>query len=83
MLKQNQLQLATPSCTCIAADSCCIASGETSIQQAHEKRFQDRVQQLFNQFKEQRLTSAAYECEKLVNSAKDKLIEVRNLPFEW
>lgn len=55
------------------------AAGETGIQQAHEKRFQDRVQQLFNQFKKQRLTSAAFECEKLVNSAKDKLIEVCRL----
>ena len=52
------------------------AAGETGIQQAHEKRFQDRVQQLFNQFKKQRLTSAAYECEKLVSTAKDKLSEV-------
>lgn len=54
----------------------CTATGETSIQLAHEKRFQDRVQQMFAQFKKQRLTSAALECEKLVNSAKDKLIEV-------
>ena len=65
-------QLATALCT----SSCSIAAGETSIQLAHEKRFQDRVQQLFNHFKKQRLTSAAFECEKLVNSAKDKLIEV-------
>ena len=65
-------QLAAALCT----SSCSIAAGETSIQLAHEKRFQDRVQQLFNQFKKQCLTSAAFECEKLVNSEKDKLIEV-------
>lgn len=59
-----------------AGGICLIAAGETNIQAAHEKRFQDRVQQLFNQLKKQRLTSAAFECEKLVNSAKDKLIEV-------
>ena len=53
--------------------------GETSIQQANEKRFQERVQQLFNQFKEQRLTSAALVCEQLINKASEKLTQVRQV----
>ncbi|KAL3133524.1 hypothetical protein ABBQ38_007377 [Trebouxia sp. C0009 RCD-2024] len=57
-----------------------VAVGDTSIQLAHEKRFQDRVQQLFTQFKKQRLTSAELECEKLVNSARDKLTEASRQP---
>ncbi len=52
-------------------------AGEPSIQQANEKRFQDRVQQLFKQFKEQRLTSAALECEQLINKATQQLTQVR------
>lgn len=52
------------------------ASGDTSIQQANEKRFQERVQQLFKQFKEQRLTNAALECEQLINRGTQQLTEV-------
>ena len=53
-------------------------AGEASIQQANEKRFQDRVQQLFKQFREQRLTNAALECEQLINRGTQQLTEVRN-----
>lgn len=53
-----------------------VAVGEASIQQANEKRFQDRVQQLFKQFKEQRLTNAALECEQLINRGTQQLTEV-------
>ena len=53
------------------------AAGEASIQQANEKRFQDRVQQLFKQFKEQRLTNAALECEQLINRGTQQLTEVK------
>lgn len=56
--------------------ACYAAAGETSIQVANEKRFQDRVQQLFNQFKEQRLTSAALQCEQLINRASEQLAQV-------
>ena len=52
-------------------------AGEASIQQANEKRFQDRVQQLFKQFKEQRLTNAALECEQLINRGTQQLTEVK------
>ena len=51
-------------------------AGDTSIQQANEKRFQERVQQLFKQFKEQRLTNAALECEQLINRGTQQLTEV-------
>ena len=54
------------------------AAGDTSIQQANEKRFQERVQQLFKQFKEQRLTNAALECEQLINRGTQQLTEVCN-----
>ena len=54
----------------------CGAAGDTSIQQANEKRFQERVQQLFKQFKEQRLTNAALECEQLINRGTQQLTEV-------
>lgn len=60
----------------VTGDQCNVAAGDTNIQLAHEKRFQERVQQMFTQFKKQRLTSAELECEKLVNSARDKLTEV-------
>ncbi|DBA74240.1 TPA: hypothetical protein ACH3X1_011028 [Trebouxia sp. C0004] len=53
-----------------------VAVGEASIQQANEKRFQDRVQELFKQFKEQRLTNAALECEQLINKGTQQLTEV-------
>ena len=51
-------------------------AGETSIQQANQKRFEDRVQQLFKQFKEQRLTQAALQCEELINKASNQLTQV-------
>ena len=50
--------------------------GETTIQQANQKRFEDRVQQLFIQFKEQRLTQAALQCEQLINKASTQLTQV-------
>jgi hypothetical protein len=37
------------------------------------------VQQLFKQFKEQRLTNAALECEQLINRGTQQLTEVKNL----
>ena len=51
-------------------------TGEKGIQEANQKRFEDRVQQLFKQLKDQRLTSAALQCEKLINNATAKLTEV-------
>ncbi len=56
-------------------------AGEASIQQANEKRFQDRVQQLFKQFKVQLLTNAALECEQLINRGTQQLTEVRFWPL--
>jgi len=35
------------------------------------------VQQLFKQFKEQRLTNAALECEQLINRGTQQLTEVK------
>lgn len=51
-------------------------AGDKSIQQANERRFEDRVQQLFQQYKEQRMTSAALECEELINKASSRLTVV-------
>lgn len=52
------------------------AAGEASIQTANEERFQQRVKQLFTQFKQQRLTSAALQCEQLINKASEQLTQV-------
>lgn len=59
-----------------AHDHSLLTSGDKGIQQANEKRFEDRVQQLFKQLKDQRLTAAALQCEKLINNAIAKLTEV-------
>ena len=60
----------------------CICAGEPSIQQANQKRFEDRVLQLFNQFKEQRLTQAALQCEQLINKASTQLTQVMSNAFK-
>ena len=52
------------------------AAGESSIKQANEQRFRDRVSSSYQLFRKERLATAELECRKLIQEATTQLTQV-------
>ncbi|KAK9820375.1 hypothetical protein WJX72_009644 [[Myrmecia] bisecta] len=57
-----------------------VAVGEESVRRANEQRFRDRTAHDFLQFKQGRLANAALECEKLITSVTNQLMQMARDP---